>query len=217
MTASSGSTGGGSVDAFRGRRRGFGRSFGLGLRRSFDCRSSSRLCSAVLFTLLFFFLCRCRLCSAEIDVRKFSETGHSALGFARVHLGVDRRRLFALTDRTMRKTDLLVFVLDPQDLEVHFLADLRNIFRFFDPLVGELRNMAKAFETLAQFDKNAKACESRNLAANNIARTMSGDKAFPCARHQVLHRKRKTLAALVDVGDDRIDFLVLLQELFWML
>ena len=77
--------------------------------------------------------------------------------------------------------------------------------------------MAKSFESLAKLDKNTEVGESRDLAANDVARTVRRDKAFPRARREVLHRQRKPLAALVDIGDDRLDFLVFLQNVLRML
>src|SRR5688572_19619730 len=77
--------------------------------------------------------------------------------------------------------------------------------------------MAQAFEALIQFDENAEACEPRNLTADHIARTMRRHEAFPSARREVLHRKRKPLASDVDVRYDRIHFLVFFQKLLRML
>ena len=77
--------------------------------------------------------------------------------------------------------------------------------------------MAKTLESLTQLDKYTEIGKSRDLASNDVTRTMGGDKTFPRTRGEVLHRQRQTLAALVDTGDDRLDLLVLFEHILGML
>ena len=77
--------------------------------------------------------------------------------------------------------------------------------------------MTKALEPFAEFDENSEVRKARNFAANDIARTMGSNKAFPRARRQVFHRERQPLALAVDAGDDSVNFLILFEDVFRML
>src|SRR5215218_2660552 len=77
--------------------------------------------------------------------------------------------------------------------------------------------MTKSLEPFTELNENAKAREARDLAPNDIARPMRRHEAFPRTGGKILHRKRKSLPAWVDVCYYRVHFLVLLQQLFRML
>src|SRR5215210_2301913 len=77
--------------------------------------------------------------------------------------------------------------------------------------------MAQTFEAFAEFDKTSEVRKPRNLAANNVAGTVSRNKSLPGARRKVLHRQRETLAVFVNAGDDRFNFLIFLKDIFRML
>ena len=77
--------------------------------------------------------------------------------------------------------------------------------------------MTEPLEPFAKLDKNTEACEPSDLASDDIARTMGRDESFPCTRCEIFHRKRKTLSARIDVRNDRVYFLVLLEQFFRVL
>src|SRR5471030_1555656 len=77
--------------------------------------------------------------------------------------------------------------------------------------------MAEALKSLTQFDEHAKIGESRNPTLDDITGPMRRDKAFPRTRREVLHRERQALALFVDAGDERLDFLIFLENILRML
>src|SRR5690349_17892091 len=113
----------------------------------------------------------------------------------------------------MREAYFLLLRLDAQDLEVHLLSERGNIFGSVHTLVRKFRDVAETLESFTKLDEDTKIGESRNLAPNHIAGPMGGDKAFPSAGREVLHRKRQALAATIDTGDDRLDLLVFFQNI----
>ena len=112
----------------------------------------------------------------------------------------------------MRKTDLLISGFDAENLKVHFLSELGDILGTIDTRLGELRNVAQAFESFAQLDKNAKIGKARYFAFYNVAGPMGCNKSFPRAWRKILHRERKSLAVFVDARYDCFDFLIFLKN-----
>src|SRR5205085_9257039 len=77
--------------------------------------------------------------------------------------------------------------------------------------------VAEPLKPLADLYEDAEVRKPRNFTAYYISWAMGRNKAFPRTRSKVLHRKRKPLTTAIDAGNDRLDLLILLQDIFRML
>src|SRR5205085_11436332 len=92
------------------------------------------------------------------------------------------------------------------------LADLHRIFGLLDAPVAQLRNVAEALDALFDLDKGAEVGKAHDLAGHRVADLVRLEEAIPGVRLQVFDRQRQPATFQVDVGDDRVNRLVLLQD-----
>src|SRR5689334_3712205 len=69
---------------------------------------------------------------AQAEVGQLAERSHAAASFRRVDFRIDD--WLVLADRSRRKSDLLRLRIDTQDLEIHLLSELDNVFRLRNAL-----------------------------------------------------------------------------------
>ena len=77
--------------------------------------------------------------------------------------------------------------------------------------------MTQPFEIVAQFDERPEAGKPRDLALNDIAGLVRGDKVVPRIWFEVLNRERHPPVLGIDAGDHGIDLLTFLEHFARML
>ena len=117
-------------------------------------------------------------------------------------------------DPLARQADLALVSIDPQDLDLDRLADLDDLFRVFDLVVSQLRDVQQAFESVLQADEHAKVGELRHGAGHDLARLiLVGNVRGPGVLGHLLEPQRDAAAFLVDRQHLALDLLPLLDSL----
>ena len=61
-----------------------------------------------------------------------------------------------------------MFRVNTQNLDLDFLTNFQNIFRFFDTLFGNFGDVDHAFVLIIQFDNRTEGKEAKNRTGNNV-------------------------------------------------
>src|SRR5262249_44404394 len=112
------------------------------------------------------------------------------------------------------QADLAVGRIDPQHLDLDLVADLDDLLRALDLVVGQLGDVQEALQARLQFDEDAEVRQLRDLALLDLAGVVTArDVAFPRVAGHLLQAQGDTLAVLVHVEDDAGDLVALADDL----
>src|SRR5262249_9912846 len=102
---------------------------------------------------------------------------------------------------------------DAQHLHLDLVADFDHLFRAFDLVVSQFRDVQEALESGLQLDEDAEVGELGDLALLEIAGVIAaGDVAFPRIVGHLLEAEGDALAVLIHVQDDALDLFALLHD-----
>src|SRR5579863_2796189 len=101
------------------------------------------------------------------------------------------RPFLIIGERANAEPDLLLGLVQPHHLEIHFLANRQR--RFVVPVLRcswDFRAMAQTFYSRRQFHEHPKIRGPAHSASNHIAHLMRPEERFPGIRLQLLHTQR---------------------------
>ena len=118
----------------------------------------------------------------------------------------------------MRKSDLLIVVLDSQDLEIHLLTELNDDLRAFSTRSSESSEMWQSPSRPSPSSTNTPKLVNRETLPRTISpgRWVATKPSHALGVRSFIESERRWPRA-IDVGDDRVDFLILLQKFLRML
>src|ERR1700735_3723378 len=122
---------------------------------------------------------------------------------------------FVATDCAKAETDLLLFHVDLDDLELvlHAGFELRRLAG----LVACFGDVAKTLNPFSNLDEGAELRSAQNLAMHEVANTMSCKEALPHVRLQLLDAQREAAVLRLNAENNSLHLFALLHNFRRML
>ena len=120
-------------------------------------------------------------------------------------------RLASSPDCADRETDLLLFLVHLDDLELVLVVDDFELDRLAG-LIDRFRDVAQALDTVGDFYEGAELRRAQNLALDDVADAVLREEGIPDIRLKLLDAERETAVFGLDAEHDRANLLALLQD-----
>ncbi len=112
-----------------------------------------------------------------------------------------------------READLAIVDIDAEDLDFDFVADLDDVGRVLDLVIGEFADVQQAFEAGFEFDEDAEVGDLGDFALDDHAGlVVGGDGMEPGVFGHLLEAEGDAVLFLIDREDDALDFVALLEQ-----
>ena len=112
----------------------------------------------------------------------------------------------------MRETDAALGLVHLDDAGFDLLADLEVVLDLVHAILADLRDVDEAVDVAFERDEGAEGGDLRDLALDEVADLVAGLDLLPRIVLELLHAEADALVLLVDVDDDRFDFVALLED-----
>src|ERR1051326_89642 len=99
-------------------------------------------------------------------VGQLGERSHAAFSFGGINLGFDNWLIVA--GGAGGQSDLSIFSIDPEDLEIHLLPQLHCILGFVDAVIRQFRHVTQTLKVLAELNKGRSEEHTSELQSHSF-------------------------------------------------